>query len=157
MTRTGLSSLASALLRLVASDNEPLAGDLLEEYRAGRPGRWFWSQLVRAVLVASWQKRQPSPAVVRLVTTSPYDRPDRTLGLVDPAMINLSGTGVRSIGGMGLIAVVLLISLTMPAAWWLLAIGLASGTVLGVVLIVRRRHVGPSGGGDDGQSALTRV
>ena len=154
MKRDHPSTLASALLRFVASDNEALAGDLLEERRAGRSGRWFWGQLARAALVAAWHRRRSSPVAVRLVTAPAYDRPNRTLAPLDPATLNLSGIRVQGIGGLGLIAVVLLISFTMPAAWWLAATGLASGIVLGVFLIVRRRRVGLAGGGDDGPLTL---
>jgi len=154
MKRDHPSTLASALLRFVASDNEALAGDLLEERRAGRSGRWFWGQLARAALVASWHRRARTPVAMRLATAPAFGRPNRMLAPLDPATLNLSGIRVQGIGGLGLIAVVLLISFTMPAAWWLAATGLGSGIVLGVFLIMRRRRLGLAGGGDDGPVTL---
>lgn len=143
MTRS-TSWVSASLLRFVASENEALAGDL-EELAAARSRRWFWGQLVRAVLLTLWAKRTPQPAIVRVVTATPWDRPDRTLGLLDPATINLSGTKVRGIGSLGLLAVIILITLVMPQAWFLVLMGLTGGIVVGVVLVRRRSRVGLSG------------
>ena len=44
--------LATLLLALVAAD-EALAGDLEEEYRAGRSRAWYWRQVIAAVAVDS--------------------------------------------------------------------------------------------------------
>jgi hypothetical protein len=41
--------LASLLLNYL-TDNAPLAGDLEEEYRAGRSAAWYWRQVLLAVL-----------------------------------------------------------------------------------------------------------
>ena len=40
--------LATLLITRLA-DNEPLAGDLLEEYQAGRSDAWYWRQTIAAV------------------------------------------------------------------------------------------------------------
>ena len=40
---------ATWLLRHLASDNVPLAGDLLEEFRAGRTAHWYWRQVMAAI------------------------------------------------------------------------------------------------------------
>ena len=143
MTRS-TSWLSARLLRFVASENEALAGDL-EELAATRSRRWLQGQLVRAVLLTLWAKRKPEPAIVRLVTVTPWDRPDRTLGLLDPATINLSGTKVRGIGSLGLLAVVILITLVMPQAWFLVLMGLVGGIVVGLILVRRRKTAGLSG------------
>ena len=37
--------LATALVRLIAGRNEPLIGDLEEQFRHGRSRRWYWSQV----------------------------------------------------------------------------------------------------------------
>ena len=144
MTRSDPSWLAGWLLRFVASEHDALAGDLAE-LRAGRSRRWFWTQLVRAAALALWAKRRSQPAVVRLVTTTPWDRPDRSIGLIDPATINLSGTKVRGIGGLGLLSMIMLVTIVMPQAWFLVLTGLLGGIVVGVVLVQRRRARGLSG------------
>ena len=45
----GISALALWLLGHLAPRNEPLAGDLLEQFRAGRSVVWLWSQLLYAI------------------------------------------------------------------------------------------------------------
>jgi hypothetical protein len=178
MKRADLPSIATLLLSFVASEQPALAGDLTEELRAGRSRRWLWTQLIGAVLVVAWNKRRSQPVVVRLVTETPYDRPDRSIGqprgrparcqedslrrhgLLDPAMINLSGTNVRSVGGLGLLAMVVLTTVVMPQTWLLAATGLAGGIVVGIVLVRRRRDVGlsgPPGSGPLGLSGAARV
>jgi hypothetical protein len=154
MTRSHPSPLALALLRFIESDNEALAGDLAEEWRAGRSRRWFWHQLLRAVVVVSWRKRVAAPAAVCLFTTTPVDRPDRGLALIDPATINLSGIKVRGIGGLGLLSVIMLITVVIPQAWFLVVAGLAGGAVLGVVMVVRRRDRGLAGPDDSAPVTL---
>ncbi|HUN83395.1 MAG TPA: hypothetical protein VMU48_03410 [Terracidiphilus sp.] len=37
----------------LADRNEALAGDLLEEFRAGRSNRWYWRQVVSAIAIGS--------------------------------------------------------------------------------------------------------
>ena len=62
--------------------------------------------------------------------------------------INISGIPVAGIGGLGLVAMAVLVSVVMPAARWAMLAGLAGGVVLGVVLVIARRHLkskGPSG------------
>jgi hypothetical protein len=62
--------------------------------------------------------------------------------------INISGVPVAGVGGLGLVAMAVLVSVVMPAARWAMLAGLAGGVALGVVLVVARRHIkskGPSG------------
>jgi hypothetical protein len=144
---------ALALLRAAAADDEPLAGDLLEEFHAGRSRRWFWRQVLRAVVTAGVRRRRRVSPILGL-NQSPMVRPDMRLPLLDPATINLSGIKVRGIGGLGLIAIVGLVTVVMPAAWLLLVIGLVGGVVLGAIKVVRRRRDGLSGPGDGGPVTL---
>jgi hypothetical protein len=46
-------SLAASLLQhcLPGKDNEALAGDLLEEFRAGRSASWYWHQVISAIAI----------------------------------------------------------------------------------------------------------
>ena len=64
MNRSQPSSLVRALLRFVESENEALAGDLAEEWRAGRPRTWLWRQLVQAVFTTIWRKRTSEETVL---------------------------------------------------------------------------------------------
>jgi hypothetical protein len=56
MTPTQPPRIATLLLNRFAP-NDPLAGDLDEEYRAGRSAVWYWRQVLTAVLVASLRGR----------------------------------------------------------------------------------------------------
>jgi hypothetical protein len=53
--------------------------------------------------------------------------------------INMSGIPVSGIGGLGLVAVAVLIAYVQPQAWWLMAIGAIGGVGLGAGLVLFRR------------------
>jgi hypothetical protein len=62
--------------------------------------------------------------------------------------INMSGIPVNGVGGLGLVATALLMTVVFPEAWWLVVSGALGGGVLAAVMILARRgHVpsGPSG------------
>ena len=46
----------ATLLLIRFAPNEPLAGDLQEEYRGGRSGAWYWRQVLAAVASASLRR-----------------------------------------------------------------------------------------------------
>jgi hypothetical protein len=54
MTPAKPPSLATWLLHRLTPGphNEALAGDLLEEFRAGRPAAWYWRQIVAVIAIA---------------------------------------------------------------------------------------------------------
>ena len=54
--------------------------------------------------------------------------------------INISGIPVAGVGGLGLVAIAVLVSVLMPAATWLMASGLAGGCLLAIVLVLARRR-----------------
>ena len=65
-----------------------------------------------------------------------------------PVQINMSGIPVAGIGGLGLVAMAVLVSVMLPAARSTMLAGLAGGIVLAAALIVARRvwkARGPSG------------
>jgi len=55
-----------------------------------------------------------------------------------------------AVGGLGLVALAVLVTLVVPQAWWLVALGALGGAILGVVLVVfsRRRVLSGRSGGD---------
>jgi hypothetical protein len=62
--------------------------------------------------------------------------------------INISGIPVAGIGGLGLVAMAIVVAVNMEAAWWTMVAGLTGGVVLAVILVIARRHIktkGPSG------------
>jgi len=65
-----------------------------------------------------------------------------------PVAINISGIPVAGIGGLGLVAMAVLVSVVMPEARWTMAAGIAGGVMLAVALVLARRYFvtrGPSG------------
>src|SRR4051812_12138324 len=99
-------SVAIALLQLFCRD-DALVGDVLEEFEHGRSRAWVWRQVGVAVMLGL-----------------PY-------GMVRPAR----GTPKMRmpVGGIGLIAIVGLITIVAPGAWWLVVLGAAGGVLLSVV------------------------
>lgn len=154
MNRTQPSSLVRALLRLIESDNEALAGDLSEEWRAGRSGTWLWRQLTRAVLTTAWRRGTTADAPLRPVPAESFDRPGRTFDLIDPATMNLRGFRVRGVGGGGLLGIVMLITIVLPQAWFVVAAGIGGGVLIGLAMIVRRHARGLAGPDDSAPLAL---
>lgn len=71
--------------------------------------------------------------------------------------INISGIPVAGVGGLGLVAMAVLVSIVMPAAWWLMVAGVTGGCVLGAVLVVARRHSKPQGPSGDDPAVLFRA
>lgn len=62
--------------------------------------------------------------------------------------INMSAIPVSGIGGLGLVAVAILMAVVFPEARWLLVLGISGGVMIAVAFVLaRRRHTrrGPSG------------
>ena len=115
---------AAALLNRIGAD-PALIGDLIEADES-RPSRvWLWRQVMAAVAVGlSGRARETQPLRWKA--------------------INLSAAPRRSaVGGLGLLAIAVLVSIVLPQVWLLLAIGVAGGIGLGaaMVIISRRREL----------------
>src|SRR5437868_12492985 len=54
--------------------------------------------------------------------------------------IDISRIPVAGVGGLGLVAVAVLVSVLVPAAGWLMASGVAGGGLLGIALVLARRR-----------------
>jgi hypothetical protein len=54
--------------------------------------------------------------------------------------INISGIPVAGVGGLGLVAIAVLVAVVMPAAGWLMVSGVAGGCLVGAVLVLARRR-----------------
>jgi len=137
MTTRRPPRLAVALLTRHVPDSEALLGDLTEEYQGGRSRLWFWRQVFGAVAVAAMNRpREVRP--LRLV-----DEADRSLPLKarlaprdrELRPINLSASPLGIVGGLGLLAMGVLIAMVLPEAWIFFTIAAAFGLVLGFVLV----------------------
>jgi hypothetical protein len=68
--------------------------------------------------------------------------------------INISGIPVAGVGGLGLVAMAVLVSVVMPAARWTMVAGVIGGVLLAVVLVFARRRADKRHPGDRPPSVL---
>ncbi len=130
---------ALALLERLVPGSACMSGDLIEEYER-RPSRWrVWREVLAAIAIARFE-RMDDIRPLRLVDLQPSDAIERTRGLDRLVKsVNLAGSPLPGIGGLGLAVLLLLMTLVMPAAWWLFVVAMFGGTVLGVVMIAMHR------------------
>ena len=106
-------TIAVFLLQRFCRD-EALAGDILEEYECRQSRVWLWRQVALAVLLGLPYGLTP--------------RPRSSPGMPMP------------VGGIGLIALVILVTTVSPGAWWLIGVGLFGGVFVAAALIAVERH-----------------
>lgn len=137
MTHRDPPSLALTLLEHSVPDDDPLVGDLIEEFSLGRSRRWFWWQVFAAI--AASRKRVDDIRPLKLVDVQPADALERSrrAGLrVRP--VNLTASPLREAGGLGVVALAFLLTIEEPAAWWALLAAMLAGALLGILMIARR-------------------
>jgi hypothetical protein len=128
MTSTRPPRLAVRLLQWLQAD-PMLVGDLLEEFDRRQSRWWMWRQVLASV---------PLLVLGRARETRAHRR----------ASINLSASPRGSaIGGTGLLALAVLLAIVAPQIWWIAALAIAGGLVLGgaLILVSRRRSFHESG------------
>lgn len=140
MTNRQPPRLALALLERVVPDNAPLAGDLVEEFERRQSTAWFWWQVLAAVWTAFFTR----PVEIRplqLVDLQPSDAVERSRSLSDRIRpVNLTASPLHGIGGLGLVALSLLMTLVVPGVWWLILGSMAGGVTLGLIRIAIHRR-----------------
>ena len=138
MTPSHPPRLPLALLRRYVRDNDPLVGDLIEGFDVSRSRVWFWRQTIAALALHAFRRR---------------DR-ERPLGLAGPSVLpvpkrqpvgelrptNLTASPIRGVGGLGLLALAVLVAVVNPQVGWILLPAVAGGLAIGVALIVVRRR-----------------
>ena len=141
MTRLHPPSLALALLHRFVPDQEPLAGDLIEEFEVRQSRRWFWRQ----VLFAIWIEIRQSRHAIRPLKLLGNDDEAEWVAFYAarrdmPKQINLTASPLHGIGGLGLSALVLLVTIVQPHTWWMASTGVLGGIALGLVMIAISRR-----------------
>ncbi len=138
MTSPKPPRLAEALLGRLALDNEPLAGDIIEEFRRRNSRLWLWRQLIAALVMQALYAPHP-PVALNLTPTDPvvaewmmWKRLDRK------KRVSLTGSGVEGIGGLTMVILGFMMSMVIPAIWWFVVGGLGAGVLLGVVKLRAR-------------------
>ena len=138
MMRRHAPRLALALLERFVPDGEPLAGDLVEEFERRRSTAWFWFQVLAAIATASLARRGEIRPL-RLVDLQPADAVERARrARIRFNRVNLSASPVSDVGGLGLVVLGSLVTIVMPAAWWLLLASALAGVLLGLAIIAVR-------------------
>jgi hypothetical protein len=135
--RRGLSSLALRLLNHLAPRNEPLAGDLLEQFRARRSVLWLWSQILLAVALGSFRQSQ-TPAALNLTGLDPVVLEWLVDRKLRPRRVTMSSP-VEGVGGLGMMLIGFLLSTVVPDVWYFVMGGIIGGVGLGITLAYRRR------------------
>ena len=138
MTALKPPRLAEWLLHRLALDNEPLAGDLVEEYRRRQSRFWLWRQLIAALVMQALYAPHP-PVALNLTPVDPVVAEWlMTKRLYKRKTINLTGSGVEGIGGLTLVILGFMMSTVIPAIWWFVFGGVGAGVILGVLKLRSR-------------------
>jgi hypothetical protein len=126
--------LAVVLLNRLLPENEPLTGDLLEEFQRRRSRLWFWRQTIAAVVLS----RRASRRLLTTVRLSDKPLPLRYDEIRLP--IRLSASPFPIAGGLGIASLGVVVAMYRPGAWWFPIVAVAGGLVLGVLKVLRTRH-----------------
>lgn len=144
MTSITPPRLAVSLLRRCLPHSEPLVGDLLEECVRRQSRLWLWWQVLAAIVVTAF-RRPEEVRPLQLVderSTPLVPRPSAAM----PNRINVNGgmvltaSPIRGIGGLGIAALLLVMTLMRPATWSFTLIALVAGLLFGIVRIIYTRR-----------------
>jgi hypothetical protein len=136
-----LPRLAHALLNRLALDNEPLAGDLAEEFHRRRSRLWLWQQLAYAFVRQALYAPHP-PVALKLEHFDPVVAEwMMQKRLEKKRRVNLTGTGVEGIGGLTMVILGFMVSMVVPAIWWFVVGSMIAGLLCGAALVKFQRQV----------------
>jgi hypothetical protein len=141
MTAPTLPRFAERLIARLALDNEPLAGDLVEEFQRRRSRVWLWQQLIVAFVMQAFYAPHP-PVALNLTPIDPVVAEwMMSKRLHKRKTVNLTGTGVEGIGGLSMVMLGVLMSTVVPAIWWFVFGGIVAGVAVGVGMVKMRPFV----------------
>jgi hypothetical protein len=139
MTRNDPPRLALSLLSRWLPDDDPLTGDLVEEFAVGRSRLWFWRQTLSA-LGAAFDRPRVGVRPLRLVAGSGRLDPDPTPPWPERSggpLAYLPASPVNGIGGLGILAAIVLLTVVVPQIWLPVSLSVVAGAGLGALLTVR--------------------
>jgi hypothetical protein len=135
MSAPTLPRLADTLIARLALDNEPLAGDLVEEFHRRQSRLWLWRQLIVAVFMQALYAPHP-PVALNLTPIDPVVAEWlMSKRLYKRKAINLTGTGIEGIGGLTMVMLGVMMSTVVPAIWWFVFGGIVAGVAVGVAMV----------------------
>ncbi len=103
------SRTALALIGRFVPESGPLIGDLIEEFNRHPSNVRLWLQLFAAV-ISQWRYRDREIRPLKLVDTQPADAVERTRHWrLRFAPVNLTASPVPGVGGLGLLALGLIV------------------------------------------------
>jgi hypothetical protein len=71
--------------------------------------------------------------------------------------INMSGIPIAGVGGLGMVAVAIVMAYVLPEAWLFIAFGAIGGVALAIGLLMLRRYTGSHKSGPDDTHVLFRA
>ena len=141
MSTPALPRFADTLIARLALDNEPLAGDLVEEFQRRRSRVWLWRQLIVALVMQALYAPHP-PVALNLTPVDPVVAEWlMSKRLHKRKTVNLTGTGIEGIGGLTMVMLGVMMSTVVPAIWWFVFGGIVAGVAVGVAMVKMRPFV----------------
>ena len=138
MRRSVLAEFPMWILRRLAPRNETVAGDLFEQFAAGRSVFWLWSQLLLGIMIGTFH--QPNtPVALNLTPIDPIVAEWQMWRRLHPRAVTLSSP-VEGVGGLALMILGWFLTFEVPSIWLLVLAGIVCGVVMGIALAFRRRH-----------------
>jgi hypothetical protein len=115
---------------------------LLERYAATGSRLWLWREVLMAILLRGFMPRdREHPLGLAESSGLPAEEQSRPL---DPFPIDrLAASPTPSVGGLGLIALGVLLALFLSDVWVLMLVSVAGGAALAVTIAVLRRRTDP--------------
>jgi len=138
-----------ALLHRFLGDNEPLVGDLIEEFDTRRSRVWFWYQSILAVLIHGGRRNRDTGPLRLADGQGAAFAPESPRYETRVRRLYLGASPVAGVGGLGMVALAVLVTIVAPQTWWVVAATIAGGVLLGLAMVIvsrRRLAATPRGG-----------
>jgi hypothetical protein len=116
-------------------DDDALAGDLQEEFAVRRSRWWLWRQVIVSLVLAA----RRTPREIRPLRLVERESELANVPVFSRRDVNITGSPIYGIGGLGLAILGALVSIVSPATWILALGAVIGGVLLGLVRIQMQR------------------